>query len=53
MPKNKHPKRKLAMKMLTRQERLDGVSPFNSVQWNFRNKNIKKRINGRQTNKSR
>lgn len=36
MPKNKHPKRKLANKMLSNKERSKGVSVFNSKNWNKR-----------------
>lgn len=42
--KNRHPKRKMALKMMLKEEKRDGVSPFNGVQWNSKSKAIKERI---------
>lgn len=36
MAKNKHPKRKLAISMMTRVERANGTDPFQSKNWNNR-----------------
>ena len=42
--KNKHPKRKLASKMLSKKEKAKKCNPFDGQQWMDRSEAIKKRI---------
>lgn len=42
--KNKHPKREMASKMLTKQERKFGVTPFDSFAWMDRSRIIRERV---------
>lgn len=41
---NKHPKRKMAMKMMTNQEKKFGITVFDSFAWLDRKRIIKQRI---------
>ncbi len=43
--KNRQPKRKKALKMLTNQEKEFGVNPFDSFAWSDRKRKIKEKIN--------
>ena len=42
--KNKHPKRKLAIKMLTKKEREEHINPFNGLAWEWRKDDIRFRV---------
>lgn len=47
MAKNKHPKRKLAISMMTRVERANGTDPFQCKNWHNRSEMRKKRELGK------